>query len=87
MAHHKSAIKRIRQTERRRVVNRMRVGEIRTFVKKVETEILGGNKTAAQEALKMAQPILMSGVTKGVLHRNTVSRKLSRLSASIKALA
>jgi small subunit ribosomal protein S20 len=87
MAHHKSAIKRIRQTERRRVVNKMRVGEIRTFVKKVEAEILGGNKTAAQEALKMAQPILMSGVTKGVLHRNTVSRKLSRLSASIKALA
>ena len=87
MAHHKSAIKRIRQTERRRVVNKMRVGEIRTFVKKVEAEILGGNKTAAQEALKMAQPIWMSGVTKGVLHRNTVSRKLSRLSASIKALA
>jgi small subunit ribosomal protein S20 len=87
MAHHKSAIKRIRQTERRRVVNRMRVGEIRTFVKKVESEILTGNKTAAQAAFKMAQPILMSGVTKGVLHRNTVSRKLSRLSASIKALA
>ncbi len=87
MAHHKSAIKRIRQTERRRVVNKMRVSEIRTFVKKVESAIVAGNKTLAQEAFKAAQPILMSGVTKGVLHINTVSRKLSRLSASIKALA
>jgi small subunit ribosomal protein S20 len=86
MAHHKSAIKRIRQTERRRVVNKMRVGEIRTFIKKVESAIVEGNKTVAQEAFKAAQPILMSGVTKGVLHRNTVSRKLSRLSAGIKAL-
>ena len=87
MAHHKSAIKRIRQTERRRVVNKMRVSEIRTFVKKVESAIIEGNKTVAQEAFKAAQPVLMSGVTKGVLHINTVSRKLSRLSASIKALA
>lgn len=86
MANHKSAIKRIRQTERRRVVNKMRVGEIRTLVKKVETAILDGNKATAQQTFKEAQPILMSGVTKGVLHCHTVSRKLSRLSARIKSL-
>lgn len=86
MANHKSAEKRIRQTERRTAVNRSRIGRIRTFVKKVEAAIQSGDKTAAGEAFRLAQPELMRGVTKGVLHRNTVSRKLSRLSQRIKAL-
>lgn len=86
MANHKSAEKRIRQTERRTEVNRARVSRIRTFVKKVELAIASGNKDAAAEALKVAQPEIMRGATKGVLHRNTVARKISRLSARIKSL-
>jgi small subunit ribosomal protein S20 len=86
MANHKSAEKRIRQTERRTEVNRNRVSRIRTFVKKVETALETGDKGAAAEAFKAAQPEMMRGVSKGVLHRNTVARKLSRLSARIKAL-
>jgi len=86
MANHKSAEKRIRQTERRTEVNRARVSRIRSFVKKVESAIEAGDKTVAAEAFKSAQPEMMRGVTKGVLHQNTVSRKLSRLSARIKAL-
>ncbi|MGQ9368142.1 30S ribosomal protein S20 [Azospirillum sp. ST 5-10] len=86
MANHKSAEKRIRQTARRTDVNRARVSRIRSFVKKVETAILAGDKGAAQEALKEAQPELMRGASKGVLHRNTVARKISRLSARVKSL-
>ncbi|MGO4123092.1 30S ribosomal protein S20 [Inquilinus sp. YAF38] len=86
MANHKSAEKRIRQTERRTVVNRNRVSRIRTFVKKVEVAIESGDKAAAAEALKAAQPEMHRGVTKGVLQKNTVARKLSRLSGRIKAL-
>jgi small subunit ribosomal protein S20 len=86
MAHHASAKKRIRQTERRTLVNRMRVSRIRTFVKKVELAIEAGDKPSAQAAFLAAQPEMMRGVTKGVLHRNTVSRKLSRLSKAIKSL-
>lgn len=86
MANHKSAEKRIRQTETRTEINRNRVSRIRTFVKKVEVALEAGNKTAAAEAFKLAQPELMRGVTKGVLHRNTVARKLSRLSHRINAL-
>ncbi|MCG5242719.1 30S ribosomal protein S20 [Azospirillum doebereinerae] len=86
MANHKSAEKRIRQTERRTEVNRARVSRIRSFVKKVESAIEAGDKSVAAEAFKSAQPEMMRGVTKGVLHQNTVSRKLSRLSARIKAL-
>lgn len=86
MANHKSAEKRIRQTERRTEVNSARKSRIRSFVKKVELAIAGGDKTAAAEAFKSAQPEMARGVTKGVLHANTVSRKLSRLSARIKAL-
>lgn len=87
MANHKSAEKRIRQTETRTEINRARVSRIRTFVKKVETAIAVGKKTEAQQALKEAQPELMRGVSKGVLKLGTVSRKLSRLSARIKNLA
>ncbi len=86
MANHKSAEKRIRQTARRTEVNGARISRIRTFVKKVETAIESGNKAAAAEALKAAQPEMMRGTSKGVLHANTVARKISRLSARIKAL-
>ncbi|CAK0749117.1 30S ribosomal protein S20 [Azospirillaceae bacterium] len=86
MANHKSAEKRIRQTERRTEVNRARVSRIRSFVKKVELAIQSGDKVAAAAAFKEAQPEMQRGVTKGVLHLNTVSRKLSRLSARINSL-
>jgi small subunit ribosomal protein S20 len=86
MANHPSAEKRIRQTLRRTEVNRARVSRIRTFVKKVETAITSGDKNAAKEAFAEAAPELQRGVGKGVLHHRTVSRKLSRLSARIKAL-
>ena len=84
MAHHKSAKKRIRQTERRTEVNRARVSRIRTFVKKVELAINSGDSAAAQAALKDAQPELMKGAQAGVLHKNTASRKVSRLCARVK---
>ena len=77
----------MRQTERRTEINRARMSRVRTFVKKVETAIEAGDKTAAEAALKMAQPEIMRGVTKGVLHRNTAARRVSRLSARVKALA
>ncbi len=86
MANIKSAKKRIRRAAKRTEVNRDRMGRVRTFVKKVETAIATGNKEEAAAALKEAQPEIMRGVTKGVLPRNTASRKLSRLSARIKAL-
>ena len=87
MAHHKSAKKRIRQTERRTVVNRSRRSRIRTFIKKVETAIAAGDSAGAQAALKDAQPEIMRGVSKGVLSLGTASRKVSRLAARVKALA
>jgi small subunit ribosomal protein S20 len=86
MANHPSAEKRIRQTARRTEVNRARMSRIRTFVKKVETAIASGNKDAAKEAFAEAAPEMQRGVGKGVLHQRTVARKLSRLSARIKAL-
>ena len=86
MATHPSAEKRHRQAERRTATNRARESRIRTFVKKVETAIGAGDKEAARAAFALAEPEMQRGVTKGVLHQNTVSRKLSRLSARIKAL-
>jgi small subunit ribosomal protein S20 len=86
MAHHKSAKKRIRQTERRTEVNDARTSRVRTFVKKVETAIASGDKVAAASALRAAEPELQRGVTKGIVHRNAASRKVSRLSKRIKAL-
>ena len=86
MAHHKSAQKRIRQTVGRTEVNRARVSRIRSFVKKVETAIESGDKVAASAALKAAEPELMRGAQAGVLHKNTASRKVSRLSARVAAL-
>ena len=86
MPYHKSAEKRLRQTEKRTVVNRARMSRVRTFVKKVETAIETGDKQAAQTAFHDAQPELHRATTKGVMHRNTVARKLSRLAARINAL-
>lgn len=86
MAHHISAQKRIRQTERRTLVNRSRVSRIRTFIKRVEKAIESGNYTEAQQALRQAQPEIMRGVSKGVLKLGTASRRVSRLSARVKAL-
>ena len=86
MANIKSAKKRIRQEERRTAANRTRVSRIRTFVRKVEDAIEGGDRKAAETALHAAMPELQRGVTKGVLHKNTASRKLSRLVKRVKSL-
>ena len=86
MPHHKSAEKRLRQTEKRTVINRARLSRVRTFVKKVETAIETGDKASAQSAFQLAQPELHRATTKGVMHKNTVARKLSRLAARINAL-
>jgi small subunit ribosomal protein S20 len=86
MASHKSAEKRIRQIVKRTATNRARISRVRTFVKKVEVAIATGNKEAAQSALQLAQPELHRAITKGVLHKNTVSRKLSRLATRINSL-
>lgn len=87
MANTASARKRIRQTEKRTIRNRARRSRVRTFLRKVELAIAAGDKAKAQEAFQAAQPELQRAATKGVLHLNTVSRKLSRLSARIKTLA
>lgn len=87
MANSPQAKKRARQIERRTEVNKARRSRIRTFLRKVEEAIAGGDQKAAQEAFKSAQPELMRGVTKGVYHKNTVARKLSRLSNRIKGLS
>ncbi len=86
MANHRSAKKRIRQTVRRTAVNRNRISRIRTFVKSVEQAIESGDKEAAATAFQAAQPEIHRGVTKGVLHKNTAARRLSRLSRRIRAL-
>jgi small subunit ribosomal protein S20 len=87
MANTDSARKRIRQTEKRTARNRARKSRVRTFLRKVELAISSGDKNAAQEALRAAQPELQRAADKGVMHDNTVARKLSRLSSRIKALA
>ena len=87
MANTSSARKRIRQTERRTARNKARLSRMRTFVKAVEKAIAGGEHDAATAALKQAQPEMQRAAGKGVVHRNQVARKLSRLSARVKALA
>ena len=87
MANSPQAKKRARQNERRYAVNKARRSRIRTYLRKVEEAIASGDQTAAAAALREAQPELMRGVTKGVLHKNTVARKMSRLSARVKAMA
>ena len=87
MANHKSAEKRIRQTEKRTAVNRDRMSRIRTYVKKAEQAIASGDQAQAQAALRAAEPELMRGVKGGLMHKNAASRKVSRLSARVKALS
>ncbi len=87
MANTPQSKKRARQNETRFQINKARRSRIRTFLRKVEEAIASGNKETASEALRTAQPELMRGVTKGVLHKNTAARKISRLSARVKTLA
>lgn len=86
MANTPQARKRIRRNDRRAVVNGNRLSRIRTFLKRVEVAIAAGDKPAAEDALKIVQPELARGVAKGVFHRNTASRKYSRLTKRIAAL-
>lgn len=86
MAYTLSAKKRIRTNEARRKINRDRVGRIRSFVKKAEVAIEAGDKQAAEEAFKLAMPEMHRGATKGVMHKNTVARKISRMSKAIAGL-
>ena len=86
MANSPQAKKRARQNAARYEVNKARRSRIRTFLRKVEEAIASGDKDAATAALRAAQPELMRGVTKGVMHKNTASRKTSRLATSVKAI-
>ncbi len=86
MAHHKSAQKRIRQTARRTEVNTARVSRLRSFIKKVEVAIASGDKSKAQEALRQAEPEMMRGASRGIVKKNTMSRRVSRLSKRIKGM-
>lgn len=86
MANTPQAKKRIRRNDRRAVINKNRVSRIRTFVKKVESALASGDKSAAELALRDVQPELARGVAKGVLHRNTAARKFSRLTKAVNAL-
>ena len=87
MAHHASAKKRIRRNARREEINGARRSRVRTFIGKVEAAIAGGKQADAAAALKEAQPEIQRGVNKGVLNKNTASRKISRLNARIKAMS
>jgi small subunit ribosomal protein S20 len=87
MANHRNAEKAARQTERRTKVNRDRVSRIRTFLRKVEEAISSGSKEAATTAIRAAEGEIMRGVSKGVIHKNTASRKVSRLTKRVKAIA
>ena len=87
MANSPQAKKRARQIERRTAVNKTRKSRIRTFLRKVEEAIEAGDKNAAVAALRAAQPELMRGVTKGIFHKNTASRKVSRLASRVKAIS
>jgi small subunit ribosomal protein S20 len=87
MANTAQSKKRARQSEARYAVNKARRSRIRTFLRKVEEAIASGDAEVAAAALKAAQPELARGVSKGVLHKNTVSRKISRLASRVKAVA
>ena len=87
MANSPQAKKRARQIERRTAVNKTRKYRIRTFLRKVEESIESGDKNAAVAALRAAQPELMRGVTKGIFHKNTASRKVSRLASRVKSIS
>jgi small subunit ribosomal protein S20 len=87
MANTKSAKKAVRVTERRTAMNKDRRSRIRTFIRRVEEAIAAGDKAVAESALRAAQPEIMRGAQKGVMHKANASRKISRLSARIRALA
>ena len=87
MANIKSAEKRNRQNVKRYARNHARIARVRTFIRKVEEALTGGDKAVAAQALKDAQPEIQRGVTKGVIRKKTASRKISRLAARVKALA
>jgi small subunit ribosomal protein S20 len=87
MANSPQAKKRAKQNEKRFAINKARRSRIRTFLRKVEEAIASGDKDAATAALRAAQPEIMRGVTKGVYHKNTASRKVSRLASRVKALS
>jgi len=87
MANTPQAEKRIRRNGRRAAINKARVSRIRTFVKKAEATIVAGDAADAAAALAAAQPEMMRGVAKGVFHKNTIARKISRLAKKVKALA
>ena len=86
MANTTQSKKRARQDEKRKLVNQSRRSRIRTFLRHVEESIAAGDRESAQSALKKAQPELMRGVTKGIFHKNSASRKMSRLSKRVKSL-
>ena len=86
MANHKSSKKRIIRNNKRNEINTNRISRIRTFVKKVENEINSQEKDKAKEAFKQAMPEIQRGVSKGLIHKNTAARKLSRLSGRIKSI-
>lgn len=86
MANSPQAKKRARQNERRFEINKARRSRIRTFIRRVDEAIASGDQAAAQTALKQLQPELMRGVTRGVFHKNTASRKMSRLAAQVKKM-
>ena len=87
MANTTSAKKRIRSTLKKTDINKSRRSRIKTFVRKVEDALESKDAKAAMESLKAAQPEIMRGVTKGIFHKNTASRKISRLSSRIKAIS
>lgn len=87
MANSPQAKKRARTSERRAVINKNRRTRIKTFIRRVEEAITGGDQSKAADALKSAQPEIMRGVTKGIWHKSTASRKVSRLSKRVKAMA
>lgn len=86
MANHKSAKTRIRRNDKRSMINGMRRSRVRTFVKKVDALIATGNKDEASSALRIAESEMMRAAQKGVFHKNTASRTISRLAQKIKAL-
>lgn len=86
MANTEQSKKRARQADARYAVNKARRSRIRTFLKKVEEALASGDQTAAAAALKVAQPEMARGVTKGVLHKNTMARKISRLASRVNGL-
>jgi small subunit ribosomal protein S20 len=86
MPSHTSAEKRVRQTARRTAVNKNRKSQVRSAIRKAEDALASGDAAAAAAALKQAEPAIMRGVSKGVVHKNTASRKVSRLNARLKTL-